>query len=120
MARPTKIKWPLSFSGMLRYAFKDKRPEDRLGFYRLFLRDFIHKGTTLKASPTEIEVALAADQQKTFDENWTHHIRMWSHGSYASWKAESYRERAKKMATASWSPEARKNRKKRKMAKNTP
>ena len=55
MARPKKIQWPINFEEMLRYAFETKRPEDRLKFFRLFLRDFLHTGTTCKATPEEMD-----------------------------------------------------------------
>jgi len=97
---------------MLNYAFAKKRPEDRLKFYRLFLRDFLHPGTTLQASPEEIETALQADRQKKFDENWAYHIRMWSAGSFEKWKRENFKKRAKIMAAGRWAKKTEKSLKK--------
>jgi hypothetical protein len=112
MGRPKKIVWPIGFAKMLDFAFAKKRPETRLDFYRLFLRDFLHKGTTIQASPEEIEIALLADRQKKFTENWAFHIRMWSEGSFEKWKRENIKNRMTKMAVASWSVAARKKRNK--------
>jgi len=93
---------------MIRFAYAKKRPEDRLKFYRLFLRDFLHSGSTIQASEEEIESALAADRQKKFEENWVYHIRMWSNMSFEKWKRESFKQRAKIMADGRWLPKRKK------------
>lgn len=111
MSRPKNISWPIGFNDLLRYAFKQKRPAHRIKFYRLFLRDFLHKGTTRQASPQEIETALLADRQKKFDENWAFHIRLWSGMSFDKWKHENFQTRAKVAGYKSWSKKARKKRK---------
>jgi hypothetical protein len=116
MARPKKIQWPIGFEEMLLFAFAKKRPEDRLKFYRLFLRDYLHPGTTIQASPEEIETALLADRRKKFSENWAFHIRMWSNGSFEKWKRENYQKRAKAMAAGRWSKD--KNKQNAKTQKN--
>jgi hypothetical protein len=114
MPRPRKIQWPISFDEMLRYAFKKKRPEDRLRFYRLFLRDFLRPHSTRQASSEEIENELQADLKKNFSEDRAHHIRLWSQGSFEAWKGENIKSRMRKMAAARWSSEARKKRQKSK------
>jgi len=81
MARSKKITWPIGFEDMIRFAYAKKRPEDRLKFYRLFLRDFLHSGSTIQASEEEIESALAA---------------------------ESFKQRAKIMADGRWLPKRKK------------
>ena len=102
MPRPRKIEWPIGFEEMLRYVFKKKRPEYRLRFYRLFLRDHLHPQSG-PASQEEIEVALAADRKKTFSEDWAYHIRLWSALASDKWKSEHYKIRASKMAKGRWS-----------------
>jgi hypothetical protein len=105
MARPKKIVWPIGFEELLCFAFKQKRPEHRIKFYRLFLRDHLHKGTIIQASPEEIETALIADRQKTFDENWAYHIRMWSTMSFQKWKQESLQNTGRIRALKRWPKE---------------
>jgi hypothetical protein len=106
MARPKIIKWPIGFEKMLRYVFKKKRPEQRLKFYRLFLRDFLRPNSTTHASPDEIEDALRADRKKMFSEDWSYDIRLWSALSFDKWKSEHFKVRATKMAAARWSKSA--------------
>jgi hypothetical protein len=107
MAKPQKLIWPIGFNELLRYAFAKKRPEARLKFYRLFLRDYLYPSTTLQASRKEIEKALRADRKKKFDEDRAFHLRMWSGGSFEKWKQENIKNRMTKMADASCSKEAR-------------
>jgi hypothetical protein len=102
MARPKKIQWPINFEEMLRYAFGKKRPEDRLKIFRLFLRDFLHPQSTAPATPEAIEAALLENQKKQFDENWAHHIRLWSEMSFEKWKKENFKLRDKKRAQKRW------------------
>jgi hypothetical protein len=111
MARPKKIQWPIGFWEMLRFAFPKKRLEDRPDYYRFFLRDHLHRGTTIQADKSEIEAAFTADQKRKFDEDVAFHTRLWSEMSHAKWKRESYLQRAKRRAVASWSKSARRKRK---------
>ena len=102
MARPAKILWPIGFVDLLRFMFPRKRPENRLKFYRLFLRDYIHLHSTIKASDEEIEERLRADKEKRFSENDAFHWRMWSGMSMDQWQREHRRARAQVMAAAKW------------------
>jgi hypothetical protein len=105
MARPNKIVWPIGFEEMLRYALPQKRPEDRPRFYRLYLRDFLHKGSTIKASEDEIEKACSAARSKTFTENEAFHIRLHMGMSMEGWKRESNQMRGRIRASRRWSKE---------------
>jgi len=108
MARPRKIQWPVGFEELLRYALPYKRHEDRPKFYRLYLRDFLHKGSTIKATEEEIEKAYIAALTKKFTENEAYHIRMHMSLSVNEWKRESYQKRGRIMASRRWSKENRK------------
>jgi hypothetical protein len=110
MPKFPKPKYPVDFSTMLRIALIEKRPEDRLRFYKLFLRDHIHSGTTIKASPLEIEERLKADLNRLFSDNDVHHIGLWSRMRFEQWKKEGSTVKATKMAHASWLEDAREKR----------
>jgi hypothetical protein len=118
MPRPQKIQWPLDFNGMLNFCFKKKRPEDRLRFFKLFLRDFTYPNSTRELTPEEVEKALETAKKNVFGENYCHHIQMWSEGSFEKWKVESHKAKAQKMAIASWSDSARNKRKQKFQKKN--
>ena len=95
MARPRKPVWPIGFEELLHYALPKKRPEKRPELYRLFLRDYLHPRTTIRASDDEIEKALILDKKRKFDENTAFHIRMWMNMSLDGWKRERFQKRAK-------------------------
>jgi len=117
MARPRKIIGEIGFEEMLRWAMPKKRIEDRFKFYRLYLRDNLHKHGSYagwKATKEEIDQAIADNRKKKFniDSDYTHNFRNWINSAIPEWQRELRRNRAKAMAAASWSDEARKKRKK--------
>jgi hypothetical protein len=102
MGRPKKPDFPIGFEEFLRYALPKKRPEDRLKFYRLFVRDYLHRPATIKASESEIEAEITKNRQNKFDENTAYHFRMWMNMSLSEWEKENRHNRAKLMAAGRW------------------
>jgi hypothetical protein len=111
-----------------------KRPEHRPGFYRLFLRDnyFDIKWAELGSHDRvlshlsehnllgrplpkeEIESLYQAHSKKLFSPDEASKFYSLIGSGWAKWKIENIRARMKKLAAASWTADARKNRCKRK------
>jgi hypothetical protein len=113
MARPQKIIGEIGFEEMLRWAMPKKRIADRFKFYRLYLRDNLHKHGSYagwKATTEEIEQAIADARKKKFniDSDSTHNFRNWINSAIPGWQRELRRDRAKAMAAGRWSKKNKK------------
>jgi hypothetical protein len=116
MARPKKIIGEIGFEEMLRWAMPKKRIADRFKFYRLYLRDNLHRHGNYvagKATEDEINQAIAEARKKKFnvDSDATHNFRNWINSAIPEWQRELRRNRAKAMAAGTWSKENREKRK---------
>jgi hypothetical protein len=122
MGRPRKIIGEIGFEEMLRWAMPKKRIEDRFKFYRLYLRDNLHRHGSYagwKATEEEIVQAVADARKKKYnvDSDSTHNFRNWINSGISEWQRELRRKRAKVMAAGSWSDETRKKRKENRQRK---
>jgi hypothetical protein len=110
MPRPNKIIWPIGFEEMLVFALPQKRRSHREKFYRLFLRDFLHPHTNIRAPEVEIKQVFRADCKRKFQEPEADRIKRWINMSLEKWKSEHFRNRATTAGRKSWSKKARKKR----------
>jgi hypothetical protein len=107
MGRPPKIIGDIGFEEMLRWAMPKQRIADRFKFYRLYLRDNLHKHGSFagwKATKQEIDQAIADARQKKFnvDSDSVHNFRNWINMAIPGWQREFRSERARAMAAGKW------------------
>jgi hypothetical protein len=134
VARPKKLHYPINFDRLLVLLMPKIRPEHRPRFYRLLLRDNyyeikmrelgshqevindqIRRGIIDKPLPdSEIESLYQGHSKKLFSQD---EASLFSAGiglGREKWKRDNIQARMKKLARASWTPDARENRRKRK------
>jgi len=137
VARPKKLHYPINFDRLLVLLMPKIRPEHRPRFYRLFLRDnyleikqrelgshqnlinhLNDRGLISKPFPaTEIESLYLEHSKKLFSNDEASLFYAAIGSGRQKWKRENIQARMKRLAFASWTPDARENRRKRKAAR---
>jgi hypothetical protein len=102
MPRPKKIDWAhgIGFEEMLRVAMPMKRLEDRFKFYRLYLRDTLHRGWP--ATEQEIDEAFAKASTMKFPEAHVAQTVITINYQMGIWQREIRRNKAKMAAATRW------------------
>ena len=102
MARPLKTKFPVSLDDMLRLAMPKQRPEDRFKFYRMEVRDSLHRSLGRKPTAEEIEQQIIKDRGKRYEEINVFDLRVVLREHLPVFKSELRTKRARAAAVAKW------------------
>jgi len=104
MARPKKIDFSVGaeFKEMLRLALHNKRPEDRIKFYRMLLRDTLQFHLGRKPTKEEIDSAMVNAESKKYSERECHGIGLDFRYKLTTWEYELRQLRAKSGADGKW------------------